>query len=138
MAGVPADQMIFLQQVGTMVQSAMQPFALHTRSVEMAHLGARVDMMQTELQAEIARRTSVQHKSPSSEGLSNISASGFGARPPVTQQAFGAGGSAGTPVPPPGISVNQVGGPQFPPVPPLPGHQSTTKTTACAELAVIQ
>ena len=51
-AGVPADQMIFLQQIGTMVQSAMQPFA-HQMSVVMAHLRARVDMMQTELQAEI-------------------------------------------------------------------------------------
>ena len=117
-AGVPADQMAFLQQIGTMVQSAMQPFAQQL-TVEVSQLGARVDMIQTELQAEIARRTAVQqHKSPSSEGLSNISVTGFGERPPVTQQAFGVGGA---PVPPPGNGINQVGGPAYPPVPPMRG-----------------
>ena len=70
----------FLQQIGTMVQSAMQPFAQQL-TVEVSQLGARVDMIQTELQAEIARRTAVQQrKSPSSEGLSNISVTGFGER----------------------------------------------------------
>ena len=101
--------------------SAMQPFAQQL-TVEASQLGARVEMIQTELQAEIARRTAVQqHKSPSSEGLSNISVTGFGERPPVTQQAFGVGGA---PVPPPGNGINQVGGPAYPPVPPMPGHQS--------------
>ena len=52
-AGVPADQMAFLQQIGTMVQSVMEPFAQQL-TVEVSQLEAKVDMIQTELQAEIA------------------------------------------------------------------------------------